>query len=126
MERYRRAPQDLPRAREAGRQVEAGAMAADHGIGLGGHERTRADDAHLTAKDVEQLRELIDRVLAQYAPDGRDAGILGDLEHRPAGLVEVQQLGLAGVGALVHRPELEHLERLVTPADAALTEQDGP
>jgi hypothetical protein len=45
------------------------------------HERTRADEAHLAFEDVQELRQLIQRTLAQEPPYPRNAGVVGDLEH---------------------------------------------
>ena len=59
---------------------------------------------------VDQLRQLVERRAAQQPPDARDARVVGDLEQA-VGLVEVQQLGLAGLGVVDHRAELEDPER---------------
>ena len=53
------------------------------------------DDAHLAAQHVPQLGQLVDRQLAQEAPDAGDPRVVGHLEQRPVGLVAVHQLGRA-------------------------------
>ena len=76
-------------AGHAGRQVQAArgpgpAICASSST----HQRPRADEAHLAAPDVEELRELVERGAAQQPPDARDARVVGDLEQA-LGLVEV-------------------------------------
>src|SRR5947209_1768167 len=51
-------------------------------------QRARADERHLAAKHVEDLRQLVDRVPAQEAPDPRHTGVVLDLEERTRGLVD--------------------------------------
>ena len=76
---------------------------------------SRADQAHVTAQDVEQLRQLVQRGPAQDAPDRAQPVVVGDV---PVGL----RLGL------VERPqgaELHQLEGHAVAADAFLAEDDA-
>ena len=72
---------------------------------------------HLAAQHVDHVRHLVDREAAQDAADARDARVVADLEQRPARLVRGLERGLLALGALDHRPELEHPERLLAEAD---------
>ena len=47
-------------------------------------QRPRADEAHLAAEDVPELRQLIERGFPQESADRRDARILVHLENRPS------------------------------------------
>src|SRR5205807_6443412 len=76
-----------------------------------------ADDAHLAAQHVEELRQLVDGVAAHEAADAgapvlaldsADAGVAGGELDRP------------GVFADAHAPELGEVERAATAPDAAL------
>src|SRR5919199_1362137 len=75
--------------------------------------RARPDEAHLTAEDVEQLGQLVDRGRAEERPEPRPAVVTLD----PTGPDTFRQLehggvgGVGGVAAVTHRPELEDLER---------------
>src|SRR5580658_2939972 len=42
--------------------------------------RTRSDEAHVAAQDVDDLGELIDTVAANDAPDVGDAFVVGEFE----------------------------------------------
>ena len=74
-------------------------------------QRPRADQRHLAAQDVEELRQLVDRPAAQEAADGRDARVVADLEERALLLVQLLELVLLALRVLVHRAELEAGER---------------
>src|SRR5665647_2173701 len=70
----------------------------------------RADEAHLTIDDVDELRDLVDAEPAKEAAHGCDARVVLLGEHRAAGLF----------GILDHGAQLVHAERLHAPADALL------
>ena len=77
--------------------------------------RPRADDRHVPAQHVPELRELVEVRPAEDAAEGRHPRIV----HRgPA-----RRAGLLGVGA--HRPELVHLEQAASLAGPDLTEENG-
>ena len=48
-----------------------------------GDRRARADQAHVAFEHVPQLRQFVERELAQHAADGGDARIGFRFEHRP-------------------------------------------
>src|SRR5688500_2992126 len=85
-------------------------------LDLAGPERARANEAHVAAKDAEQLRKLVHRSRAQQAAHPRDARVIG------AGLTGAE-LGFR-VGN--HRAELQHVKDPAVAADAFLTEEHGP
>ena len=64
-------------------------------IDLAGHRRARSDEAHVADEHVQELRQLVDRVLAQDPAHPRHARIALDLEHRARLLVQRPQLRLA-------------------------------
>ena len=73
--------EDLPGAGHARREVQPAAVPALDLAVLVEHERARADEAHLAAQHVRQLRKLVERGAAQEPPDARDARVVGDLEQ---------------------------------------------
>ena len=82
-------------------------------------QRPRADERHLAAQHVEQLRQLVEREAAQEAADRRHARVVADLEQRAVGLVVLLELVLAAASASrVHRAELEAGERRAADARA--------
>ena len=78
--------------------------------------RTRSDQREVSAQHIEELRQLVDRGLANEPSDLGHARIA--LGHDDAGG------GVALVG--VHRAELEDLDDLVVEAVALLHEKDRP
>lgn len=72
--------------------------------------RTGPHDRHLSQEHVQELRELVNRVLADELTDLGDAGVLLHLEHGPGDLVLPLELGQALVGVLIHGAELPHAE----------------
>ena len=72
--------------------------------------RPRADDRHLAAQDVDQVRQLVERGAAQERADAGDARVA---------LVD-RHAGAHVLGARDHRAQLEHVERLAVAADAPL------
>ena len=65
----RRAAEHLPEAGDPGRQVEAAAAPAADALVLGDRQRPRADEAHLAAQHVPELRQLVDARVPQEAAD---------------------------------------------------------
>ena len=70
------AAEHLPEAGHPGLQVEAAAGPAVDVVVLLGDQRPRADQAHLAAEDVDQLRQLVERAAAQEPADPGDARIV--------------------------------------------------
>ena len=109
---------DLPQAGEAGLDAEAAAMGEIlEAPGLVHWQGPRADEAHGSLEDVEQLGQFVEAEPPQEAADRRDARIVGDLEHRATHLVHGRKLVLALLGVGDHRAEFIHGER--SPVDAA-------
>ena len=94
-------------------------------------EWPRSDQAHLTPEDIEQLRQLVERVAPQPPPDARRAWIVWDLEHpRIAAvlemLVQMRHLRLSLIGVRDHRAELEDPESSIVLAHPDLAEEHRP
>ena len=88
--------------------------------------RARPDDRHLAAQHVDQLRQLVEAEPAQEAPDAGHAGVVGELEHRVAQVVEADHVLEPVLGVGDHGPELVHLERAAVEPGAGLVEEHGP
>ena len=85
------------------------------------NQRTRSDQTHLASDDIEQLRQLIERVATQPPADSRYPGIIEDLEHSRVTavlkvLVQVRDFVLSLLGIVGHRSELEDPERPIASA----------
>ena len=81
---------------------------------MGRGVRPRADERHAAAEHVEQLRQFVERGLAQDAADGGDAVVvLGGLLHDGA------------VFADAHRAEFPDADFFAAEAVALLAEEDG-
>src|SRR5205807_3080837 len=77
---------------------------------------TRADEAHLTAQDVPELRKLVEAEAPEERPEPRAPRVV---RPRPDGA------GLA-LGIHAHRAELEHLEAPAVQTHPLLAVEDGP
>ena len=121
-----RAARDLPQAGDPGEhQIALAVPVLEHlVVALG--QRTRADERHLAAQHVHQLRQLVQREAPQHPPDARQARVVADLEQRARGLVELFEVGLALLGVGVHRAELQARERSLADAAARRAEHDRP
>jgi hypothetical protein len=73
--------EDLPRAGHAWGQVEPASAEPTHFGILIDHDRSRAQQAHLSAHNVEELWELVERGAGDHSPDGGDARAIRDLEQ---------------------------------------------
>ena len=60
-------PEDLPEPRDPRLQVEPAPSPVDDVLVLLEDQRPRPDEAHLAPEDVDQLRQLVERVAAQEA-----------------------------------------------------------
>ena len=76
-----RAAADLPEAGHPGLDREALEPVRRVVLDLVGDRRARADERHVAAQHVPQLRQLVEARLAQEAPDARDARVVGHLEE---------------------------------------------
>ena len=96
---------DLPQAGQAGADLEIVDPGLAVELELVGHHRPGADQAHLAAHHVEQLRQLVQAGLAQKAADGRDPGIV----------LELAVLGPLGPGRRVARQAARPAPRPSSP-----------
>lgn len=78
---------------------------------LVGQRRARAHDGHLAQEHVDELRELVDGVLADELADLRYARVVPHLEHGAGDLVSPLELGEALVGVFVHAAEF-HMRKV--------------
>src|SRR5205823_12529062 len=88
---------DLPQPGDAGQHEVALAVPVLEPVVVALRQRTRADQRHLPAQHVEELRQLVDRPAPQKAADGGDARVVADLEDRAALLVRLLELSLPAV-----------------------------
>src|SRR3954465_15878433 len=83
---------DLPPPGDAGLDEQPAVYVRLVARDLARQRRPRADQAHVALDDVEQLRQLVERPLAQEAADRRDPRVVADLEQQAVALVEVLEL----------------------------------
>ena len=88
-------------------------------------QRPRAHQAHLPFQDVPELGQFIQIGIPQELAQPGDARVMGDLEHRPVGFVQVANPALDVFSLLHHGAELIHLESDAIFAATHLAE-DGP
>ena len=82
VERRAAAAGDLPETGDARLGFEhAAAVPGLVLLDLVRQRRPRADERHVAAQHVPELRQLVEARLAQNASDRRDARIVGQLEH---------------------------------------------
>ena len=108
--RQRRAAVDLRPAAQPRAGVEAEALAVGVGVDLDLDRRPRADQRHLAAQHVDEVRQLVDRGAAQERADARDPRVALVDRHARAQVL----------GAGDHRAQLVDLEGVALQADAAL------
>src|SRR5215212_6720646 len=82
--------------------------------------RARANQAHVTAQDVEELWQFVDAPPPEEATDTRHAGIIGDLEHGFGELVEPDERVEQSLCVGHHRAELDQGERPASHTGASL------
>ena len=104
------AVRDLPPAGDTGLHGKALQVVLGVLGHLVGQRRARAHDGHLAKEHVNELRELVDGVLADELADLGDARVVLHLEHGAGDLVALPELGEALVGVTVHAAELPHAE----------------
>src|SRR5207302_5842686 len=109
-----RAAVHLGPAGEARLHVEASALPRRVLVDLVAKRWSRADQAHVAADDVPELRQLVEREPAEGAARSRDA--------RVAAVDGVARALL--LGADDHRPQLEQVEVAPLVADAPLPVED--
>ena len=99
--RQRGAAVDLRPAGDPGQRVEPAPLALVVAVDLDLHGRARADERHLAAQHVDEVRHLVERRAAQPRAEPRDAVVA---------LVDGQALAHV-LGAADHRAQLVELER---------------
>src|SRR4029453_13591443 len=77
-----RAARDLPEARDSRQDEVALAVPLLQELVVPGRQRAGADEAHLAAEDVRELRQLVERELPEQAADAGHARVVADLEER--------------------------------------------
>ena len=92
---------------------------------LARERRARPHDRHVAREHVPELRELVERGLANELAHARDAGVVLDLEDRTVLLVVAHELFEAVLRVHVHGAELHHLEGTSAPTHALLEEERG-
>ena len=117
------APVDLRPAGDAWKDVEPSAVVLAVVRSLLDEIGSRPDEAHLTANDVQELRQLVQARPPQKATATRNSRILG---HEPEGVLG-QLLSASDLDRIRdHRSELQHRERPPEAAGARVHEEDGP
>ena len=96
--------------------------------------RARADQAHLPAHDIDQLRQLVEVRSAQEGSQPGDARVGGDREPDALGLRVLRRVAADQVTHVVavpalfrageHAPELVQRERPATEPEPLLAEED--
>src|SRR5438876_232036 len=133
VERRTAAAGDLPQSGNPGLYVEkAAAVPRLVLLELVGNRWPRADERHVSAQHVPELRQLVEAAVPEKASDRRDPWIVGELEDfgltrlalaaridEPRDVLLMELL----VHVHVHRPKLENLERFHPLADAHLLEK---
>ena len=116
---------DLPQPGDPGPDLEAMRVPELVARGLE-RRRSRADERHVAAQDVEQLRELVEARRAQEPSHPRDPRVVRDLEVRRRQHAEVCELGLELLRVGEHRPELQHPEATAVAPGAGLGDEHRP
>lgn len=101
---------DLPPAGDPGLHGQALQVVLGVLRHLVGQRRARAHNGHLAQEHIDELRELVDGVLAYELADPGDARVILHLEHGAGDLVLPLELGEALFGVPVHGAELPHAE----------------
>ena len=119
---------DLPEPRQAGTrtQIKHGGRIIEFEFVF--DHRTGADDAHFTANDVEELRQLVEAELTQDCPDNGDTRIILKLACRTPFFIGVgivpEKLFQDLVALFHHRTEFQALEELAVVTDSAMAIKD--
>ncbi|MNB81945.1 hypothetical protein D3C75_287440 [compost metagenome] len=85
--------------------------------------RTGADQTHMAHQHVPELRQFIDARLADEFSDPGNAGVILDLEHRPAHFVVCHQVSFELLSIGNHGPEFIHRKQHLVLAHSVLPEE---
>src|SRR5262249_28877139 len=77
----------------------------------------------LTGQHVKDLGQLVKARPTQEASDSRDPRVIGDLEDRSLGLVQVLELREKAVSSIHHRAELQHAKAALVETHPVLNEE---
>ena len=86
--------------------------------------RARADQAHVAAQHVRELRQFVQGPAPQETADGCDARIVGDLHHRFIQCAGLAEFFLLRVRVGIHGAEFPHPKQPASRAGAWLPEED--
>ena len=135
LEGHGAAAQGLPDSRAAGKRGEPFFVPVLVALPLVGQARPRTHQGHVPFENVEELREFVQAGLADELAEGKDAGVVGDLEHLyilvgtlDFTVDEILDVFLVdqGVAVDVHRPKFVKIEASSVSSDAGLPVQNGP
>src|ERR1022692_1278086 len=121
----------LPETGNAGRYEEAVEVVNLELVDLVRKARSWADERHVSAQDVDQLRQLVEARSSQPSPGSRDRVGAVELEQANRRQICVPlrrglDVGSMRVvrGTVSHRPELQHRERALIDPEAGLPKED--
>src|SRR4051812_13009446 len=117
---------DLPEAGDAGAYAQPRLAPRRAELIFVVRAGTRADDRHVPEQHVEELRQLVEVVLAQVLTNLGQPRIVLDEELRAVRLVEFLQVGLDPLGVLPHRAELDARELASAHRLALVREEERP
>ena len=81
---------------------------------------------HITEKDIDKLRQLVDRPAPQMRPYGGHTRIPAEFEENPVRVITREQLGSALLSVNHHGAEFVNPENAAVLADPYLREQRRP
>jgi hypothetical protein len=118
-----RTPAHLPEPGDARLDSQSALHAVAVSLGLVGQQRARADQGHVAAYYVDELRQLIHRPPSQPDANSRHPGIVVHLEQNPRGLVAGEQLRFELVRIHDHGAQLVEREPPTVLAHPDLAKQ---
>src|SRR2546423_43451 len=91
---------------------------------IGFEKWTRPDQGHLTNKDINQLRKLVEAPAPQQSSQsGRPRVVLDFEQSHITSVIQVRHLHLLQICTFAHRAELEHAESLAAETRPFLKEE---
>jgi hypothetical protein len=85
---------------------------------------SRADETHITLKDVEELRQLVNAETPEEFAEAGYAWVVFDFEDRAICFIQVFEHLLLFLCPLNHRPEFKKSKTPFVKADALLPKED--
>src|ERR1700694_5564440 len=114
----------LPWSCNALRHCKAAEQLLLHPVTLSRQDRTRADETHITANNVDQLRQFINERTAEQPTNPSDPRISADFEERTTCFVKVQEILKQDISIGYHRAELIEGELETVLSQSSLLVQD--